>query len=708
MTGHDDVLHVDSEAIRRLERRIAPLQDKLAKHPLYEAVRDVDELRYFMQNHVFAVWDFMSLLKYLQRSLTCIEVPWCASGPKISRRLINEIVLGEESDEVAGQFISHLELYIRSMKAVMADDSAITYVMRLFSKNKGVPSDDELARLLKEANAPEPAARFVRDTFDFLRTDKLHIVSSAFAFGREDLIPLLFQPLLHELTKEVDGALDLFKIYLDRHIEVDGDHHGPMSYKMLVELCGQRDDDPRWVEAEDAAVKALQSRIDLWDGLLWWDTSNACYYHEPKVHDYELYFQLTTINVYVLLPLAILGLFFNASALICLYSPPKITSGVFIYLKALLIIDHCHIIINSITILLPQLCDNHHSKEHFFYQFCMFERRFFSSLLPRIESTVNILHVWTIASLSVHRYWKISRPVVSRFKDTASRARSVLFVVFAIALLFRVPIFVLELEFKLKPSLRIVRRPENTALLSPYRLIYHTFLDPLLTNVLPFVFMCFFSICTLCEIAKSRHFAYAQFAPEPQNTNGVQNGSHNGSMKRHSCTKSFSGIASARRTSSTEKWNNNNGRASGKSSLTFTQPLNYLRRRADSLRQKQEWRASISIILIILLYLLFHSLQVYNVARKWQLLLLEKCPARSDYIQSHCSTALSMLSATINAFVFIAFTNRLRHYVRMLIRKTSRSFSTSSDPPLNGKVLIPSTLFTIKFHAQKHKLEWLR
>ncbi|KAI6229670.1 hypothetical protein M3Y95_00555300 [Aphelenchoides besseyi] len=282
MTGHDEVLHVDSEAIRRLERRIAPLQDKLAKHPLYEAVRDVDELRYFMQNHVFAVWDFMSLLKYLQRSLTCVEVPWCASGPKISRRLINEIVLGEESDEVAGQFISHLELYIQSMRAVSADDSPISYVMRSFSKNKGLPSDEELSRLLKESNAPEPAARFVRDTFDFLRTDKLHIVSSAFAFGREDLIPLLFQPLLHEMNKEVDGALDLFKvivipsvlnepnlqIYLDRHIEVDGDHHGPMSYKMLVELCGQSDDDPRWIEAEDAAVKALQSRIDLWDGVV--------------------------------------------------------------------------------------------------------------------------------------------------------------------------------------------------------------------------------------------------------------------------------------------------------------------------------------------------------------------------------------------------------------------------------------------------------
>ncbi|CAD5216701.1 unnamed protein product [Bursaphelenchus okinawaensis] len=401
----------------------------------------------------------------------------------------------------------------------------------------------------------------------------------------------------------------------------------------------------------------------------WWDTSTACY-HEPIVHDHELYFQLSTINIYILLPLAVLGLFFNASALICLYSPPKITSGVFIYLKALLILDHCHIIITSATILLPQLCDKHHSKEHLFYQYCMVERRFLKYTLPRLESTVNLLHVWTIASLSIHRYWKISRPVVSRFKDTASRARTVLLIMFTVIIAFRLPIFFFELEFKFKPFPRILRRPETTELLSPYRVVYHTFLDPILSNFVPFVWMCVFSILTLIEIAKSRQFGYAQFNPESFAVSNAMG------FKRNSYGSRSTGR------------NSTDIVAKPKASLTFTQPLTYLRKRADSIRQKQEFRATVSIIVIIILYLLLHSLQVYNVIRKWQLILMEECPTRTDYIQSHISTVLSMLSATVNAFVFIAFTNRLRHYVQMLIRKTSRSFSSSSEPPLSPRTTI--------------------
>ncbi|KAH7689648.1 Protein C09F12.3, partial [Aphelenchoides avenae] len=212
----------------------------------------------------------------------------------------------------------------------------------------------------------------------------------------------------------------------------------------------------------------------------------------------------------------------------------------------------------------------------------MFERRFLKHTMPRVESTVNLLHVWTIASLSVHRYWKISRPVVSRFKDTARRANYVLLVMFAVALLYRLPIFFLELQVKLKPILRVNRRPETTELLSPYRIVYHSFLDPVLSNFLPFTWMCIFSLLTLCEILKSRHFAYAQFTAD------------GGSCRNYSTSSK--------------------------------RPLTYIRRRADSIRQKQEFRATVSIILIILLYLLFHSLQLYNVFRKWQLLLQKKCP----------------------------------------------------------------------------------
>uniref|UniRef100_A0A7E4W0P1 G_PROTEIN_RECEP_F1_2 domain-containing protein n=1 Tax=Panagrellus redivivus TaxID=6233 RepID=A0A7E4W0P1_PANRE len=275
----------------------------------------------------------------------------------------------------------------------------------------------------------------------------------------------------------------------------------------------------------------------------------------------------------------------------------------------------------------------------------MFERRFLKYTMPRMETTINTMHVWTIASLSAHRYWKISRPVVSRFKDTAKRARYVLIVMLSLAMLFRLPVFLVELQLKWRPMLRINRRPETTELMSPYRVIYHSFLDPILSNFLPFIWMCVFSILTLCEIIKNRHFAYAQFSVYSRSSKGEN---------------SFKNMCASK-------------------------PLTYFQRRADSIRQKQEFRATVSITLIIILHLLFHSLQLYNVVRKWQLLLQKKCPTRTDYIQSHISTVLSMLSASVNAFVFIAFTNRLKLYVQKLIHRTSRTLSNSSEPPLSPR-----------------------
>uniref|UniRef100_A0A0N4Z7U8 G_PROTEIN_RECEP_F1_2 domain-containing protein n=1 Tax=Parastrongyloides trichosuri TaxID=131310 RepID=A0A0N4Z7U8_PARTI len=368
--------------------------------------------------------------------------------------------------------------------------------------------------------------------------------------------------------------------------------------------------------------------------------TTACY-HEPKVHDHELYFQLSNINLYILAPLTILGLFFNTSALICLYSPPKITSGVFVYLKALLILDHCQLIVTSAALLIPQFCDSHHLENHTFYQLCMLERRFLKYTMPRMELLINTMHAWTIASLSAHRYWKISRPVVSRYKDTGKRATKTLIIMIFIIFIFRSPIFLLELQFKWKPLFRIIRRPETTELLTPYRVIYHSFLDPFFANVLPFLAMSIFSILTLYEIIKSKHFAYNQLNIDGRTYKQIQQRSQ--------------------------------------------QSLTLIRRRAHIIRQKQEFRATISIVLMILLYLFFHSLQIYNILRKWQLLYQGQCPTRRDYIQSHISNMLSMFSSSVNAFIFIAFTNRLRNYVQMLIRKTSRSLSSNSDPPISPK-----------------------
>ena len=84
------------EAIRS---RIAPARTRLLAHPLYARMASLDDVRVFMGSHVFAVWDFMSLLKRLQRDLTCVTVPWVPVGDAEVRFLINEIVCGEESED---------------------------------------------------------------------------------------------------------------------------------------------------------------------------------------------------------------------------------------------------------------------------------------------------------------------------------------------------------------------------------------------------------------------------------------------------------------------------------------------------------------------------------------------------------------------------------------------------------------------------------
>ncbi|CAJ0951932.1 unnamed protein product, partial [Mesorhabditis belari] len=259
----------ENRAIHRLEKEIEPLRKKLAAHPLYKAVQNVDQLKVLMENHVFAVWDFMGLLKELQRGLTCIDVPWRPVGMRDSRRLINEIVLGEESDQIDGRNISHLELYLESMYDAGANTRPINRLLEHFAKQKVVDiSDDGLKKAFAECSVPKPARDFVRSTFEAIRSGKLHVVASAFTFGREDLIPLMFTGLLKDMNQKIgDGSLNSFIVYLERHIEVDGDEHGPMALQMVAEICGN-ERDPRWNEAIVAAKKALTARIALWDGVV--------------------------------------------------------------------------------------------------------------------------------------------------------------------------------------------------------------------------------------------------------------------------------------------------------------------------------------------------------------------------------------------------------------------------------------------------------
>ena len=118
----------------------------LVNHPLYNKIDSIDAIQRFMETHVFAVWDFMSLLKRLQIELTCASIPWVPVGNPITRRLINEIVFGEESDvDENGHAVSHFELYLQAMEDIGADTRAITsYIKKL---NKGESWENAIVNL---------------------------------------------------------------------------------------------------------------------------------------------------------------------------------------------------------------------------------------------------------------------------------------------------------------------------------------------------------------------------------------------------------------------------------------------------------------------------------------------------------------------------------------------------------------------------------
>jgi len=244
--------------IDRLEEQISEARDKVVGHPMYAALDRIEAIRTFQEHHAFAVWDFMSLLKSLQRNLTCVELPWVPSGPVGSRRLINDIVLVEESDERDGSFISHFELYLEGMTQAGADTSVIEgFISRI---RAGQP----VLEALDEACVPGPAAEFVRLTWGLIESSPVHVQAAAFAFGREDLIPDMFQQVVG--VNERIGSLDTFVDYLARHIQVDSEEHTPMAMQMVTDLCG--DDHAKWAECAETIKFALAARARLWDGIL--------------------------------------------------------------------------------------------------------------------------------------------------------------------------------------------------------------------------------------------------------------------------------------------------------------------------------------------------------------------------------------------------------------------------------------------------------
>ena len=239
-------------------KRLSKQQHSLQNHRVFSLLKTVDDLRYFMSWHVFAVWDFMSLVKRLQRELTVVTTPWVPSPYPQSARLINEIVLGEESDAAPdGRYLSHYELYREAMHEIGADTATIDQFV------SAVISGTEPADALECGDIHPAIQQFVTQTLETAQHAQLVEVLGSFFFGREDIIPRMFQSLLDrwQLTREQAPG---FIYYLERHIELDSDEHGPAAVKMINEFT---EDDEALAKLERAAEAAIKSRLMFWDAL---------------------------------------------------------------------------------------------------------------------------------------------------------------------------------------------------------------------------------------------------------------------------------------------------------------------------------------------------------------------------------------------------------------------------------------------------------
>jgi hypothetical protein len=249
----------DLNRFEHLQKTLAPLRYALLNHPIYAEVGSLNRLREFMQMHVFAVWDFMSLVKRLQSELTSRGLPWIPPHNARIARFTNEVVLGEESDlGPDGTPISHFELYLRAMDEIGADTTEVRGFMAQVAL--GAPWQEALDNL----NIPPGVRDFVNETLRCANDGSLVEVASFFFFGREDIIPEMFERLLR-LWGNAKAEVPHFAYYLERHIELDGGSHGPWSREMLTVLAGQRESN--WQEATSAAKRAITSRIQLWDSV---------------------------------------------------------------------------------------------------------------------------------------------------------------------------------------------------------------------------------------------------------------------------------------------------------------------------------------------------------------------------------------------------------------------------------------------------------
>lgn len=244
--------------VYELKQSLREYTAMLDSHAVYSNLNNLSDLRLFMETHVFAVWDFMSLLKALQKSVTCTNLPWFPSNHNGEIvRFINQMVLDEESDvSLDGSYKSHFEMYIDAMKQIGAETSFIEKIEnQVLDFNRGETS------YITGLELDSRILDFITFTFDLIESGQVHKIAAAFVFGRETIIPDMFFNIIRNSDFDCDHLL----YYLNRHIQLDGEEHGPIGEKMIAYLCGNNKN--KWNEVEIIAKESIQLRIALWDTI---------------------------------------------------------------------------------------------------------------------------------------------------------------------------------------------------------------------------------------------------------------------------------------------------------------------------------------------------------------------------------------------------------------------------------------------------------
>lgn len=252
-----------TDRIEQLTQKLSPLTFQIGHHSLYQNILSLSNLRLFMEQHVFAVWDFMCLLKELHRRIVSTSAPWFPPKDALSANLINSILVEEEGDITEdGTYASHYDMYINAMEKIGADTQPIKQLLTLLMEGSKIDDAIETIQL-------RPSTRnFILTTFSFFELEA-HQLAAAFVYGREGITSAMFVPLVKQLEAEENHnnqrQLSTLIYYFKRHIELDNNEHFPKAIKMLDNLIG--DDDKKWQEAETTAIKALTARIDFLTGI---------------------------------------------------------------------------------------------------------------------------------------------------------------------------------------------------------------------------------------------------------------------------------------------------------------------------------------------------------------------------------------------------------------------------------------------------------